>query len=86
MDQDAPAAGSRSGSRETFEFEDVNTGRPPTGSRRLSATTPRRQGSGTVASTGLNLWSTITFPFRLVVSILSGTWYFLSMYSPLVKC
>jgi FAS-associated factor 2 len=77
-DQDAPAAGSRSGPRETFEFEDAShSPRPPAGSRRLSGPGPRRQGSGTVASTGLNLWSTITLPVRLVIGILSGTWYFL---------
>ena len=81
MGEDAPDAGSRSGSRETFDFEDVNVGRP-TGSRRLSGTIPRRQGSGTVASTGLNLWSAITLPVRLVVSLLSGTWYFLSKSDP----
>jgi len=77
MGEDSPVAGSRSGSRETFEFEDVNMARPA-GSRRLSGTTPRRQGSGNVASTGLNLWSAITLPVRLIVSILSGTWYLLS--------
>jgi len=81
MGEDAPDVASRSGSRETFDFEDVNVGRP-TGSRRLSGTTPRRQGSGTVASTGLNLWSAITLPVRLVVSLLSGTWYFLSKSDP----
>ena len=70
-------AGSRSESREAFEFEDVDTARPAA-TRRISVTAPRRQGSGNVASTGLNLWSTITFPVRLIVSILSGTWYFLS--------
>ena len=82
MDQSAPAAGSRSDSRETFGFEDVSHNpRQPAGSRRLSGTGlgagPRRQGSGTVASTGLNLWNTITLPVRLVIGILSGTWYFL---------
>jgi hypothetical protein len=79
MDQDptAPGGPSRADSRETFDFEDSSAGlaRPPVSSRRSSGN--RRQG-GTVASTGLNLWSTITLPVRLVVGLLSGTWYFLS--------
>lgn len=34
---------------------------------------------------GLGLWSAITLPARLIMGILSGTWYFISEPEPLVQ-
>jgi hypothetical protein len=68
MDPVSPSGPSRPRSGDTFEFD----AGPPAGSRRSSG--PRRPAP---TATGLNLWSTITFPVRLVIGILSGTWYFL---------
>lgn len=59
--------------------------RTPIGSRRLSGTGARRIPGGTT-HTGLGLWSAITFPVRLVMGILSGTWYFLSQSSLSPPC
>lgn len=76
----SPAGPSGSNSRNTydqFEEEAPMLPRVPVGARRLSGT--RRVPVGPAGNgVGLALWSAITLPVRLVMSILSGTWYFLS--------
>ena len=73
----SPAGPSRASTRsyDQFEEEAPMLPRVPVGSRRLSGS--RR---GPTTSTGLGLWSAITLPVRLIMGILSGTWYFLSEY------
>ena len=40
---------------------------------------PKRAYSGNIG--GLGLWGFVTFPVRLVMGVLTGTWYFISEYS-----
>jgi hypothetical protein len=74
----SPSGPSRPRSTDAFDFDAANLDigpRPPAGARRLSGTARRTGPAAT--TTGLNLWSAITLPVRLVIGILSGTWYFL---------
>lgn len=71
MGSDPPAGPSRSSSTSHEQLEAMLP-RAPIGARRLSGTTRNPGG------VGLGLWGAITLPVRLVMGILSGTWYFLS--------
>lgn len=67
--------------REPFSIDDSATSlrRPPSEARRPSANGRRpRAGVGGVGSTGLGLWSLISWPFNIVYGVVTGTWYFIS--------
>jgi FAS-associated factor 2 len=71
-----PAAGQSStpATMEQLEVDDSLVTPPPRGSRRLSGTTGRRN-PGTA---GLGVWNLIVWPVNVVLSIITGGWYFFS--------